>query len=104
LVRGDKGSNNVHCQLKALKKVLIVSQTLPHGEAFDVLELHIDGRLGHHQHNGRSPTDAALDRRPDECPRAEKALLSVPYWSMNEVCKDVGGTTEGLHLCEQLCS
>jgi hypothetical protein len=82
----------------------MVSQPLPHGEAFNVLELHISGRLGHHQHNGRSPTDTALNRRPDACSRTKKALLSMPRWSTNEVGKDVGGTTEGPHLCEQLCS
>jgi hypothetical protein len=51
-----------------------------------------------------SATDAALDHRPNECPRTEKALLSTPCWSTNEVGKDVGGTTEGIHLHEQLCS
>jgi hypothetical protein len=48
--------------------------------------------------------DAALNHRPDECPQAEKALLSVPCWSMNEVSQDIGGMTKGLHLREQLCS
>jgi hypothetical protein len=48
--------------------------------------------------------DTVLDRRPDECPRAEKALLLAPCWSTNEVGKDVGGATEGLHLRKQLYS
>jgi hypothetical protein len=48
--------------------------------------------------------DAALNRPPDECPRAEKALLSAPRWSTNKVGQDVGGATEGLHLREQLYS
>jgi hypothetical protein len=48
--------------------------------------------------------DTALYCRPDECPRTEKALLSTPHWSTNEVGKDVDGATEGLHLREQLYS
>jgi hypothetical protein len=44
--------------------------------------------------------DVVLDRHLDECPRTKKALLSMPHWSMNEVGKDVGGATEGLHLHE----
>jgi hypothetical protein len=60
--------------------------------------------LGHRQCNGRSPMNVALDRHPDECLRTKKALLLAPRWSANEVGQDVGGATEGLHLCEQLCS
>jgi hypothetical protein len=46
LVHGDQGSDNVCHSFKTLEEVLVVSQPLPHGEAFDVLELHIGGRLG----------------------------------------------------------
>jgi hypothetical protein len=47
--------------------------------------------------------DATLDRRLDQCSRAEKALLPTPHRSTNKVCQDIGGTLEGLHLHEQFC-
>jgi hypothetical protein len=104
LVHGDQGSDNVCHSFKTLEEVLVVSQPLPHGEAFDVLELHIGGRLGQRQHNGRSSMDAALDCCSDPCLRTKEALLPAPRWSTHVVGQDIGGTTEGLHLHEQLCS
>jgi hypothetical protein len=50
------------------------------------LELHVGGRLGHHQCNDRSSMDAALDSYPDQCPHTEEVLLPGPCWSMHEVC------------------
>jgi hypothetical protein len=79
LVHGDKGSDDVRRWLEALEEVLIVSQPLPHGEAFNVLKLHVSGRLGHSQRNDCSSTDAALDHHPNECLCTKEALLSVPH-------------------------
>jgi hypothetical protein len=62
--------------------------------------LYVGGCLGHRQRNDRSSMDVVLDRQLDECPRTKKALLLMPHWSMNEVGKDIGGATEGLHLHE----
>jgi hypothetical protein len=55
------------------------------GEAFNVLKLHVSGRLGHSQRNGCSSTNAALDHGPDECLRTKEALLSASHWSTNKV-------------------
>jgi hypothetical protein len=101
LVHGDQCSNDICHWFEAREEVLIVSQPIPHREAFNILGLHICGRLGHHQHNDRSSTDAALDCRPDQHPCIEEALLPMPRWSMHEVRQDVGSAAEGLHLREQ---
>jgi hypothetical protein len=84
-------------------EVLVVSQPLPHWETFNVLELHVGGRLGHHQCNGHASMNAALDCHPDLCSCTKEALLPAPRWSTHEVSQDISGAAEGLHLHEQLC-
>jgi hypothetical protein len=72
LVRRDQSNDDVRRWFEALEEVLVVSQPLPHWEAFDVLELHVYSRLGHRQRNGHPSTDAALDCRPDQRSRVEE--------------------------------